>query len=355
MLIIRKQLQPYYLFALLSSLVVTVCVSLLRSEQFLLNPTLAAAGVTFDLTVTVTLLYYLLVVRAGRASVATLIPVLLAGLSSAHLLLPAGAQGILHPLRFAAVPLELFAAGWAVYRVKRYLAAQKNSGQETNGPSDPLLRFEQGLRGLYGDTLLVNLVLAEVSVFYFAFLARFFPQPLPEGAVVITDNRKRGWGMIVAVMSFLILVEGGAAHFALQQWSPIAAWVWTAFDVYALILVFADYQALRTRPSFLTNDGLHIRFGLRWSAVVPISRVDSMTPLSWKGTADGAPDYLKLTLLSDPEFIITLREPVEFRGPLGIRKRVRRIGISFDDPQIASRLSEMAARDAVPVANGSPD
>ena len=340
MIIIQKRSQAFYIFALFAFFLMTVCLMVGQSELFLRNPTVVASAIAFDLTVTVGTLYYFLLVRTGYASVLTIVLVLMAGLHLTHLLLPVNAQSILRPLTFLAAPLELFSIGWLIYRVRRNFAQRKTvDGQ--NVLSNPLQRFEDGIRALYKDGILVDLVMAEVSVFYFAFLARYFRQPVPEGALAVTGYKKCGWGTMVALISFLILLEGAVLHFVLQQWSGVAAWIVSAFDLYALVLVFADYQALRLCPSLLRNDSLYIQFGLRWKGNIPVSCIRTVVPFSWKAAPPESSSYLKLCLGSDPDFIISLRESVEFRGPLGMKRNVRRVGIQIDDPNVASRLMEL--------------
>ncbi len=337
----QQRSRPFYLFGLCAVAILFVCYGIIRSGIFQQKPAIGAAGITFDLTITMAGLYYLLVVRPGRAPALSVIPVLLVGVRVAYLLLPASQHNILQPLVFVVAPLEIFSMGWLIYRVRRTVTHKSSSAATST--DDPLQRFEAGLRSLYGNARFIDFVMAELSVFYFAIIGHHFPQPVPEGTVVITSYKKRGWEGMMALIAFLIVLEGTVVHIALQQWSSTAAWVWTAFDGYAILLVAADYQALRLRPSLLTGDHLHIRFGLRWQAVVPLAAIRLITPFAWKTAPKPSPHYLKLALLSDPDLVITLREPIEFRGPMGLCRQIRRIGLQSDDPELATRIQTSLA------------
>src|ERR1022692_2393109 len=65
-------------------------------------------GAACDLTITVPVLYYLLLVRPGHSSWMALVAVTLAGARAAGFLLSAAEQTYLPPLRWLGVPLEIW-------------------------------------------------------------------------------------------------------------------------------------------------------------------------------------------------------------------------------------------------------
>src|SRR5258708_34210956 len=89
----RAAALPLPLLALAGGCLLAACAVIARS-QHAARPAVAFA-VSADLTLPLPALYWLLVVRTGRARVLTLAPVFLACLALAALLLPAGQRGIL--------------------------------------------------------------------------------------------------------------------------------------------------------------------------------------------------------------------------------------------------------------------
>jgi hypothetical protein len=336
---IARQAPVFLPFAALSALVLAVCLCLLQSGAVQQNPAIAAA-MTFDLTVTVPALYYLLLVRPKRAPAISLLPVFLACVRVAHLLLPTGHQSFLRPLMFVAAPLEFVAIGLLIQRVRR-IAAHRTDGDVI--ATDPMERLALGAREVYGDNRAVEFLITELSVFYFSLASWWSRATTPEGMTAITCYRKSSWGLLVGVLTFCVLMEGSVAHVMLQRWSIAGAWIWTALDLYAILWLLADFQALRLRPHLLSAEHLHIRFGLRWSGVVPLGQIAAVKPFRASSREPRARDYFKLALLSAPEFVVILREPVEFRGLAGIRRRVTRIGLATDDPGLLARLQEAIA------------
>src|ERR1700688_2850412 len=100
-------LKPTHVFTLAAATIVTVCATILHSRLFALNPELGAWGVTFDLAITIPLVYYFAVVRTGVAKPITIAPVFVIGVAIAARLIPHGQQAFVRELRWVAAPLEL--------------------------------------------------------------------------------------------------------------------------------------------------------------------------------------------------------------------------------------------------------
>ena len=147
-----------------------------------------------------------------------------------------------------------------------------------------------------------------------------------------TFHTRSGWGAIVAGIIIAIVGEAIGVHFLIQQWSVIAAWIFTALDVYGIVWLIRDYRALERNRTTIDSDGLHIRYGNRWKADVPLSDIASIEPITgeWKRR----PGALKIAMLDDPRLLIRLRNPVTASG-LGrmIQRQIDAIAILPDDAE----------------------
>src|SRR5437870_5520781 len=95
------------LFPLAALTLAAVCVGIARSHLFLRNPDVAAWGITFDLTISIPLLYWLFVVRPGHAKPLTIAPLFVAGVTLAALAIPRGHHQFVEQLRYVSAPLEI--------------------------------------------------------------------------------------------------------------------------------------------------------------------------------------------------------------------------------------------------------
>lgn len=309
---------PSLRFLLSASFVVALCALLVRSQLFAMNPDVAAWGITFDLTITVPLLYWFFVVRTGKAPALTLAPVFVVATLAAALVVPRAHQQFLRELGRIAVPLaEVALLGAVAWRLRR-------------------VRGKNAIRELLGDTRVAEVVESEVLMLRYAFTGWRSEPEAVEGRP-ITFHQRSGWPVILAGILLLIAAEGLGMHLLLARWSTTAAWTWTAFDVWAAIWLLGDCNALRLRRSHLTHDTLHIRLGLRWSISIPLASIASIDEVreekQWKRK-----DVLKVAILEEPRWLITLREPMTAHGLAGIRKEITAVALLPDDDEVITAL-----------------
>ncbi|CAN5875391.1 hypothetical protein BH23GEM5_BH23GEM5_19800 [soil metagenome] len=123
---------PVASFGMLLLAIYTTMLLISGSHLFAGNPDLRAFAITFDLTVTVPVLFYLLVVRNTSLHWITIAPVFLLSLLGASLVLPPENQRYLNLLEHLVVPAELLLFGFlgvkAVRDVRR-ARAQRLPGE----------------------------------------------------------------------------------------------------------------------------------------------------------------------------------------------------------------------------------
>ena len=314
--------RPAALFSLSAVVIAATCVAILRSRAFAAHPDELAWAVTFDLTITIPLLYYLVVIRSRAARPVTIAPVFAVCATIAAIVLPRGYQQTLHDLRFVIAPLEVF----TIVMLVRRLAAIR----QREPASDLYTRIDAAARQVLGDTPVAGFVASEVAIAWYAFFGWNRKPDVPSGARSFTVHERSGWGSIVACIIVLIVAESIGLHLLVQLWSRRTAWIVTSIDLYSVLWLLGDYNALRLRPSLIDGDLLRIRYGLRWSATVRRDQVDSIRAA--RGQSDWKRrDLLKVAMIDDPRSIITLREPIVVHGLAGFRKTVKAIAISPDD------------------------
>ncbi|HJQ40312.1 MAG TPA: hypothetical protein VKB93_24470 [Thermoanaerobaculia bacterium] len=294
--------RPAARFALTALFVMTACIVVLRSRAFAANPDVAAWGVTFDLTITIPLLYWFFVVRRKLAGPLTLATLFVVCTMVAAVLIPRPQQFFLHDLKYFVAALEVVLITTAVRHIGK------------------------------GEGRMASLLLSEAAVMQYALTGWWREAERVEGRA-ITFHERSGWGSIVACAIVLIASEGIAAHLFLATWKPTIAWAWTGLDLWGALWFLGDYHALRLRRSWLDSDALHLRVGLRWSATIELANIESIEPIrEWTKRKDA----LKVAFLDEPRWLITLREPVVVDGIAGIRKTVRALALLPDDDQFVS-------------------
>jgi hypothetical protein len=317
---------PSAWFAASALAIAGTCVAIVRSRAFSDHPDIAAWGVTFDLTISIPLLYWLMVVRTGKARPLTIAPVFLLGSWLAAALLPATQQEFSRQLGRVIVPaLEVL----LVAALGRRLLAARVS--ETTKDEDVPARISRAARVVAGEGRLADVIASEVATMYYAFFGwKLKPQPTPGRA--LTFHERNGWGTVLTCILVVIAAEGLGMHILLSHWNTTAAWIWTGLDLWAALWLLGDYHALRLRRSWLDDQALHLRYGLRWSATVPRNLITSIVEVreetQWKRK-----DVLKVAILDQPRWLITLREPITAYGMAGLRKEIRGIALLPDSDE----------------------
>ena len=321
-------------FPLAALSLAAICVGIARSHLFLRNPDVAAWGITFDLTITIPLLYWLFVVRPGHAKPLTIAPLFVAGVTLATLAIPRGHHQFAEQLRYVSAPLEIV----TLVLIGRRLARMRVAGT-IHG--DTYARIDAATRAVLGDSKVATFVAMEVTIVYYSLFA--WRTPAPESDETITLHKESGWGSILACILVLLIAESIGLHLALQLWFRTGfVWTVTALDLYGILWLLGDYHALRLRPSIASSDTFHIRHGLRWSLDVPLSNVASIDRVAREEEWKGKKNILKLTMFDEPRYLLRLREPQTANGIAGITKTIDAIALRPDDDERFRRLLGVA-------------
>ncbi|MGC9946957.1 MAG: hypothetical protein ABSF64_11375 [Bryobacteraceae bacterium] len=285
--------QAAWMFLALAATVYTAVFCIARAHAAAVNAGAVGLGAACDLTITVPVLYYLLLVRPGHSSWMALIAVTLTGARLAGFLLSAAEQTYLPPLRWIGVPLEI----WVLVNVAR------------------------GRR--YGWA--TKLAAAEIAVFYYAFAWGARPQSVP-GSRAFGLAQASGYGMFSILIVIAVIVEGVPVHMLLSKWSHTAAWILTGVGIYSLLWMVALYRSLALRPVLVGSENVVLQVGFLWRAEFRRDQIRGITHFSATDT-----DYLSLVVVNEPQWLIELTEPVAVIGPFGRRTTATRIAVAVDD------------------------
>jgi len=312
----RALRSPAALFTLIA-LSIAICeIAMVRSTLYARNHDIGAWGVTFDLTITIPLAYWFLLVRPGRARAITLAPLFVVCTAIAGIVVPRSDQAFLHQLRWIAAPLEIVTVGLLVVAMSR----RRKAGADPATDNTPLR-----------DRIIIGIVMSEVAILYYSLFAWRAEPVVPDDAVAITTHKRSGWGTIVVCFVVLIAFESIGLHLFVQHWSVKAAWIFTALDLYGALWLIGDYHAMRLLPTLIRADAIELRQGMRLNATIARDNIASIETISteaqWKRKGT-----VKVALLDEPRFLIRLREPVVAVGIAGIPCTIDAIAILPDDP-----------------------
>jgi hypothetical protein len=319
---VRQARLPLLTFAVLTTGIYAVAVTMTRMRSVLREPEIVSLGLLFDLLVTVPLAYYLLAVRRAGWPARTLIPLFLFSLTGAALVLPDQREMLKRFSEAVSIPAELGLLTWITVRTVR--SFRRASGP---GADDVLQRLKMVAREILPARVAADAIASEMAVFYYAFFAWRRRTPSPPASRVFTYHRTGGYGAIVFALMMVTAGESIPVHLLVARWSPQAAWTLTILAAYTMLWLLADYRATRRRPILLDAETLSIRTGLRWTVSIPRAHI---VAIHKKAPQKSEPRVRTALPMTTPLWI-ELAEPVTAHGPYGITRRARWISVSVDE------------------------
>lgn len=176
---------------------------------------------------------------------------------------------------------------------------------------------------------LVALGLAEARVLHLALLSWRKPADVPEGAIGFAYHRYLA--PMIWVLLALQTIELSVVHLLVMLWTPTVAWVLLALSVWGALWIVALLKSLRLRPVLLTDKGVRVRAGLLIDVLVPFDRIAAVCGPS-DVTEVKAKTTLNAALLSWPDIVFHLHEPMRVSGPLGRERLIDKVAFKLDDP-----------------------
>jgi hypothetical protein len=311
-----RRLSPYFSF-----LAPAVCISVIASilANSVADPArraLVGAAVSFDLTITVTALYYWLLVRPGLRSKTTMYFIGLAGLWRASFLFPDVIPGRIWI--GGGVELVILAA------VGTALWTSRNAVRE----GDPVERLRSAFVGLIPVPAAARMLAGEFAVLYYGFCTWRSQPHIPAESRAFTMHKRTFIGDLFMALAFVSLIEIVPVHLLMHRWSSTAAWILTGLSIYGAIWMMALGRAFALRPSFVDADGITLRYGLLFNLRIPIERILKILP-----AGETMADAMIVPRGTSPSLYIEFTEPLDAEIILGLKKRITAIGISVDDPE----------------------
>ncbi|UOQ91783.1 hypothetical protein MUO14_14695 [Halobacillus shinanisalinarum] len=159
-------------------------------------------------------------------------------------------------------------------------------------------------------------------------------------------HRNSEYFSVFLMLIHAMAIEIIAVHAMIAQFSHTAAWLATFLDVYALLFLIGDYQAVRKSPVVIKKQVLHIQKGLRFHITVPFEEIAAIAPFE-KTTAEYSKikQGVNLTLggleTKAPQFELMLRTTLDAYMVFGFKKKVSTIYLTVDEPEIF--LKELSA------------
>lgn len=323
--------RPLPTLAFFGVAVLLTAVAIVQAIEAGTRPRLLADALTLDLILTVPLAYWFLAVRGAGWPRLSVLPVFVLCVVTTRVVPGLEAGRILPWVEWVAIPAELLLLTVLTRRAITMSRVLKGSAG-----GDALESLRRAALEMVRAERAAEVIAYEAAVLWYALAGG--GRGTDSDAEAFGVRHRSGYGPVLAALFLALTAEAVAVHLLVRHWSDAAAWLLTLLTAYAVLWLIGDFRALGRRPILLTDDELVVRFGLRWTVRVPLARIRAVRGAGSLGPR--GPRHLRAVLLGVERQVVELDSDLVAIGLYGMRRRVRSIGLSVDDPERFLRCLE---------------
>jgi len=316
---------PILIYGSIATLIISFI--LLLNSPLYKNSALLNFAVTADLVLTIPLIYFLLIRKTDIPNI-TVVPVMVIGVITGTVLIPAENQQYLEMFKSYVLPLiELCVIGFIVYKVRHGVKSFKKHNKDSAD-------FYKILKHTCIEIVpkkIAPLLTTEISMIYYGFIKWRNPK--------ISQNQftyhKSGAGIALLIMiTFLVLVETFAFHLLLMQWSIIAAWILSGISIYSGLQVFGVLKSLPQRPIEISKNSLHLRYGITNECEIYLDQIQAIALNTNVDTEQKEVKNLSLLGNLEPHNVcIQLKSEYTMERIYGLKQTFSTILLNMDEPE----------------------
>lgn len=317
------------MFALVAIAFYAIDGSLVHSPLFSKRPDALALAATIDLTLGVTLCYWIFVVRPGHARLRTVLPVFLLSVAATAVILPPGYRQLVMYARVLALPAEVTLFALVIVGIRRARSRMRAAGIRLDVPE----RIRAALESPVIYPRVADVVAMELSLVYYALGAWRKSPFVPPGSRAFSYHRRNAYAAILWAIFGASLVETAAVDLVLRATAPRAAAIVLALSAFGALWILGFLRAVQLRPVFITDDIIGVRSGLQWSVDIPRASIERVEVGRVTAPPKGTPGFLRAVRIGQPNVLLVLREPIVARGPYGSTRSANVVTLVLDDPR----------------------
>ncbi|MCA1012920.1 hypothetical protein [Halobacillus halophilus] len=302
-------------------------------------------GTIVDVMVVIPGVVFLFILRR-KPAVSVLAPMMMVGLFIVHWLVPPYAKESLVYLNYSVIAVEVGLVGIELTILFLFLKTfpqwKRNFKNAQFNHPFVLGRMYEANRITFAPykyrvyfQRLSGFLATDVSAVRYALFPQLDRYP-PEECTFSYHKKSEYFGVFLMLIHAMV-IEIIAVHVLLMQFSHTAAWLATILDVYALLFLIGDYQAIRKAPVHIGNQSLDLQKGLRFHISIPFEIIEQIRPCHQTAkecSSDKAALDLTLAGLepAQPQYILELSQPLEAHLCFGLKREISRMYITVDEP-----------------------
>ncbi|WP_328216256.1 beta-carotene 15,15'-monooxygenase [Ureibacillus terrenus] len=285
-------------------------------------------GSLFDFVITIPVLFML---YQKKFSAKSAILLFATGCVAARFLIP---KSFLEPFLFvtwAGVAIEsaLFLLELAViFVLVKYLPKIVRRVKES--PLPLIFSFPKAVDEYIPNHQLIQLLCTDFLMFYYAFFS--WKKKPKEG---ITLYKNSSYVVFQLMLIHAIVIETIGLHWWLHEKSMVLSLILLFLNVYSVIFLLGDLQAVRLNPVYVDDEAMYLSFGLLKRAEIRFEDIEGVkeNPEIGKKRDKDTIDFIAGDFETpEPHLMLVMKKPVAVVSLLGVKKEYRKVLIRSDAP-----------------------
>lgn len=320
----RVHLQKYLLAFGLPLSLIGITVFMAKIDVLAIHPKNLSFGITFDLLLTIPIVYFLLI-RNTNIPKTTVVAFLILGMLIGSIVIPNENQYYLNIFKTWVFPIiELAILSYVIYKVKkltRQFKLHKNKSFD----------FFTALKKTCYEILpksVANLIAMELAVFYYGFI---YWRKRKLKSNEFSYHKDSGTITLLIALLFIVAIETFVLHNLLLEFSKIAAWVLSFLSIYCGFQLVGFLKSMYKRPISIENNKLFLRYGIMNESTINLANIHSIE-ISSKPIEPNK-ETRKLSFLGELEshnIVIRLKNENTLIGLYGIKQKYKNIAFYVD-------------------------
>jgi hypothetical protein len=311
------------LFIILFDLVIV------KSVLFKENDQLLTIGVTLDFVVVIPLLLYFLIYRKLNKKIISILPFALLGYIALLLMIPSTSHGTVEIVKYILIPMELIFLCYAISKIYRII---RNDRRNISTNSHPIETLRKSLEATFRNSKIASLLVHDASILYYTLFSWRKRPYTRTGSTAFSYHTNSSWLITVLLLSKILLIEGACIHLLLMQWSHTAAWVLSLGNIYVIMLLIADYRAMRLNPILVSKQEIRMQYGIQMLSHIDVDNIESVSIIRFEKLTKHDLKTSITPLVIEPNVLIHLKNKTNVIRLFGKRQMVDQVYLFLDKP-----------------------
>jgi len=301
------------------------------------TPKEVVLGSLLDFMFVIPVITYFFIIRK-RYSLTYMFPVVIAGYVFARFIIPSDYLQAFSFVSYVIVAGEILFVCFELFLIYKIIRVLPKIIKRYKEYRSEYSSFSYAIDQAFDDTMkrsrLVNIILTECKLFYYAFLS--WRVKVSESEFTYSYHKKTGAIGVYIMIIHATLIESIGFHYLLHQWNPVIAWILLILNIYAMFYFLAEIQAMRKNPIIVAEEKVIIQIGLGKKIVIPFTQIDNIAfykgePLKKEEEKEVLDATVMEFIKEPPTFEIILKEPVKAQLLYGFSKTVSRVHLNVDE------------------------